>query len=151
MDQQFKRLKVQIVRHHDEAPDRRIKRKDNFRKVSVKVANRLGTPTAFYLAFMVILVWALSGPIFDFSDTWQLIINTGTTIVTFLMVFVIQNTQNRDSKALHLKIDELIKTQYGARDEFVDIEDLNDTELDELQEQFKHLHQRVQEEDAKRD
>lgn len=150
MDERLRQLRIQIVRHHHDAPERRLKRKDNFRKVSVKVANKLGTPAAFYIAFFLIVTWAVTGPIFKFSDTWQLIINTGTTIITFLMVFVIQNTQNRDSRALHLKMDELIKTQRGARDEFVDIEDLSDTELDELQDQFKELHKLVQKEDAKR-
>lgn len=151
MDRQLPRLKIQIIRHHQTTSGRHIRRKqqDSFRKLSVHIANRLGTSGAFYVAFFLILVWALSGPLFRFSDTWQLVINTGTTIVTFLMVFVIQNTQNRDSRALHLKLDELIKSQDGARVEFVDVEDLSDTELDELQEQFKDLHAEILKQDVK--
>lgn len=142
MDHNLKKLKILIVRHDGEDTKlaRQIKRKDNFRKLSVGVSTKLGSSSAFYIAFLVIIIWAASGPLFDFSDTWQLVINTSTTIVTFLMVFVIQNTQNRDSRAVHLKLDELIKAQRGARTEFVDIEDLSDSELDELQTQFKDLH-----------
>jgi low affinity Fe/Cu permease len=89
-------------------------------------------------------VWAITGPIFNFSDTWQLIINTGTTIVTFLMVFLIQNTQNRDAKAIHLKLDELIKAVKGARTRLVDLEDLSDEELEKLQGEFKRLHEQLE-------
>jgi len=99
-----------------------------FRKISAKISNAAGTAYAFIFAFLIVILWATSGPLFDFSDTWQLVINTGTTIVTFLMVFLIQNTQNRDSKAVHLKLDELIRAT-KARDAFVDLEDLSDDEL----------------------
>ena len=99
----------------------------------------LGSAWSFVAALLVIIVWAVLGPTFHYSDTWQLIINTGTTIVTFLMVFLIQNTQNRDSKAVHLKLDELIRAIEGARNHLVDLERLSDTELQQLQKQFEHI------------
>lgn len=98
-----------------------------------------GTAYSFVIALLVIALWATSGPLFGFSDTWQLVINTGTTIVTFLMVFLIQNTQNRDSKAVHLKLDELIRAT-TARNAFVDLEDLSDEELAQLDSDFRDLH-----------
>ena len=99
---------------------------------------------AFLLAVLLIVIWISSGPFFNFSDTWQLVINTTTTIVTFLMVFAIQNTQNRDAKAMQLKLNELIKASRGARTEFIDIEDLSDSELDVIQGQFKEFHDAFQ-------
>lgn len=113
---------------------------DLFHKISSKVATKVGSPGAFLLALSIVAVWALTGPLFGFSDTWQLVINTGTTVVTFLMVFVIQNTQNRDAKAMHLKMDELIRTVKGARNELVDVEDFSDAEIKALAEDFKKLH-----------
>lgn len=110
--------------------------KASFRKVAARISTATGTASAFLLAVSVVAVWAITGPLFGFSDTWQLVINTGTTIVTFLMVFLIQNTQNRDSKAMQLKLDELIRSTQ-ARDLFVDLEDLNDDELSELDRQFR--------------
>src|SRR6266403_4258140 len=98
-----------------------------------------GSNAAFILAIAVIAVWGATGPIFHYSDTWQLVINTGTTIITFLIVFLIQNTQNRDAKAIHLKLDELIRGVEGARTHLVDLETLSDKELDRLQEQFKRI------------
>ena len=96
-----------------------------FSKVATKAAAATGSAWGFSLAALAIVVWAITGPIFGFSDTWQLVINTGTTIVTFLMVFLIQNTQNRDTKALHLKLDELLRATQGARqDRFADLEDM---------------------------
>ena len=112
---------------------------DFFRRIAHSVSEATGTPWAFIVALTIILVWAISGPIFEFSDTWQLVINTGTTVVTFLMVFLIQNTQNRDSRAVHLKLDELIRGVSGARTGLVDLEDLSDEELDLLQKQFERL------------
>lgn len=112
---------------------------DLFHTVSVAISKKVGSPAAFCLALVIILAWALSGPVFDFSDTWQLIINTSTTIVTFLMVFLIQNTQNRDAKAMQIKLDELIKVSKAARDELIDLEDLTDEEIDHLQADFKKL------------
>jgi low affinity Fe/Cu permease len=113
--------------------------KDMFRKISTKISNAVGSAGAFMLAFAVVLVWAVTGPMFNFSDTWQLVINTGTTIVTFLMVFLIQNTQNRDSKAQHLKLDELIRVTKTARDSFVSLEELTDSELEVIDNEFKQL------------
>jgi low affinity Fe/Cu permease len=97
----------------------------------------------FVAALIVIVVWAATGPIFHYSDAWQLVINTGTTIVTFLMVFIIQNTQNRDSKAIHLKLDELIRSNSGARNALVSVQDMSDEELQELETEFKKLSERV--------
>ena len=113
--------------------------KDLFRKFAQTTSQAVGSPWAFILASMVIVVWAASGPMFGYSDTWQLVINTGTTIITFLMVFLIQNTQNRDARAIHLKLDELIRGVEGARTHLVDLEELSDEELERLQEQFKRL------------
>lgn len=110
-----------------------------FRKLSAKISTLVGTHWAFLVALVVIISWAVTGPMFGFSDTWQLVINTGTTIVTFLMVFIIQNTQNRDSRAIHIKLDELLKAIRGARNALVDIEDLPDEMLDELQEDFRKI------------
>lgn len=113
-----------------------------FRKFAQKAAEALGTPWAFIGALTIIIAWILSGPIFGFSDTWQLIINTGTTIMTFLMVFLIQNTQNRDAKAMHLKLDELIHAIKEARNSLIDLEDLSDEELKHLHEDFQKLRER---------
>jgi low affinity Fe/Cu permease len=110
-----------------------------FRKFSQQAAEAVGTPWSFIFAAGVIIVWAVLGPIFGFSDTWQLVINTGTTIVTFLMVFLIQNTQNRDARVMHLKLDELLRGVEGARTRLVDLEQLTDEELDQLQEQFQRI------------
>ena len=115
--------------------------KDTFRKVANKISAATGTSTAFLIALSIIIIWGVTGPVFNFSDTWQLIINTGTTIVTFLMVFLIQNTQNRDSKAMQLKLDELIRST-TARDGFVDLEDLKDEELAALDQEFHELHEK---------
>src|SRR5213596_2249126 len=112
---------------------------DGFRHFAHRSANVLGSAWAFIGAIFIIGVWGLTGPLFHFSDTWQLIINTGTTIVTFLMVFLIQNTQNRDAKAMHLKLDEIIRALKKARNELVDLEDLSDEELKKLEDQFKQL------------
>ncbi len=112
---------------------------DFFRAFAHKTAAVVGSPWAFLLAVLIILLWALSGPIFAFSDTWQLVINTSTTIITFLMVFLIQNTQNRDAQAIHLKLDELLRAVKGARTGLVDLEDLDDKELAHLQQEFERL------------
>ena len=110
-----------------------------FRKFAQATSAMVGSSWAFNLAVLIIIVWALTGPVFHYSDTWQLVINTGTTIITFLMVFLIQNTQNRDAKAMHLKLDEIIRALKGARNQLVDLEDLSDEELKELEEQFRRL------------
>ena len=117
---------------------------DAFRVFARQSAVLLGSAWAFAGAVLVIAVWLLTGPTFHFSDTWQLIINTATTIITFLMVFLIQNTQNRDAKAMHLKLDEVIRALNKARNELVDLEDLSDEELKKLEEQFKHLRQKAE-------
>jgi low affinity Fe/Cu permease len=111
-----------------------------FRKVAHKTSEIVGSSWAFVLALVVILIWAGTGPGNGYSDTWQLIINTGTTILTFLMVFLIQNTQNRDAKAIHLKLDELIRSVKAARTKLVDLEDMSDEELNKLGDEFKQLH-----------
>ncbi len=116
---------------------------DRFRRFAHAVATAAGRSWAFAIAFVTILVWAATGPLFHFSDTWQLVINTGTTIVTFLMVFLIQNTQNRDALAIHLKLDELIKAVQGARNRLVSLERYDDDELEELQREFRELHERA--------
>ncbi|MBI2601057.1 low affinity iron permease family protein [Candidatus Daviesbacteria bacterium] len=121
-----------------------------FHKVSSKVSAVTGSPYAFLVAFLVIIIWLINGPAFNYSDTWQLVINTSTTIITFLMVFLIQNTQNRDAKAIHLKLDELLKAAKGARTGLVDIEDLPDEELGKLQQEFKDLHEKYSMEVEKR-
>ncbi|HXV41849.1 MAG TPA: low affinity iron permease family protein [Anaerolineae bacterium] len=113
-----------------------------FRKFAHKTSVVVGSPWAFITAVAIIVIWAVTGPIFGFSDTWQLIINTGTTIVTFLMVFLIQNTQNRDAVAIHLKLDELIRGVKSARNSLVDLEDLSDEELEQLQQEFRRLRER---------
>jgi len=112
---------------------------DFFRKFAHRTSNGVGSPWAFIAAVLIIVVWAVTGPIFHFSDTWQLVINTGTTIITFLMVFLIQNTQNRDAVAIHLKLDELIRALKGARNKLVDLEELSDEELEKLRQEFHRL------------
>lgn len=112
-----------------------------FRKISSNVSSIMGSPYSFVIAVLIILVWWFTGPLFGFSDTWQLMINTGTTIVTFLMVFLIQNTQNRDTKAIHIKLDELVRAVKGARNSLVNIENVDDAELETLQQEFKELHE----------
>jgi low affinity Fe/Cu permease len=113
-----------------------------FRAFACAVAAAVGTHWAFLIAFAVIIVWAVTGPLFRFSDSWQLVINTGTTIVTFLMVFLIQATQNRDGKAVQLKLDELIRAQRTARNVFADLEHATEDELREFEEEFKALRAR---------
>jgi low affinity Fe/Cu permease len=117
--------------------------RDAFRVFATRTSEWVGTPAAFVLGLGLIVLWALTGPFFHFSDTWQLVVNTATTIVTFLMVFLIQNTQNRDARAIHLKLDELIRGVKGARTAMVALENATDDELAELQEEFERLHQRL--------
>ena len=113
--------------------------REQFRIIAHLISQAMGTAWAFTVAIAVVLLWAVTGPLFGFSDTWQLVINTGTTIVTFLMVFLIQNTQNRDAKAIHLKLDELIRAVAEARTGMVDLEDLTEEELDKFQKEFQRL------------
>jgi len=117
---------------------------DTFRVFARRSSMMLGSAWAFAAAVLAILIWILTGPTFHFSDTWQLIINTTTTIITFLMVFLIQNTQNRDAKAVHLKLDEMIRALKGARNQLVDLEDLSDEDLKKLEEQFQRLRKKAE-------
>jgi low affinity Fe/Cu permease len=110
-----------------------------FSRFANSTAQFVGHPSVFFAAVSVLLAWALSGPYFHYSDTWQLIINTGTTIITFLVVFLIQNTQNRDAKALHLKLDELIRSHHPANDDLIDVQKLSDEELDELEKRYEKI------------
>lgn len=134
-----------------------------FRGVASRTSAMAGSPVVFVGAVFVVLIWAATGDYFDYSDTWQLIINTGTTIATFLMVFLIQNTQNRDTKALQIKLDELLRATKGARSYYVSLEDLTDEEIEQLNRQFqaiahkpgtaraiKKLHQTIEAEHAQR-
>jgi low affinity Fe/Cu permease len=110
-----------------------------FHKFSLKVSKTVGSPRMFIGALLLIILWICTGPVFHFSDTWQLVINTSTTIITFLMVFVIQNSQNRESAALQLKLDELIRAVTAARNNLVNLEEFSDEELERLQEEFRNL------------
>lgn len=110
-----------------------------FRRIAARVAQIVGTPWTFLVSVLLIIGWAISGPFFHYSDTWQLVINTSTTIITFLMVFLIQNTQNRDAKAIHLKLDELIKATKGARNQMIDLDALTDEQLKELEDDYKRI------------
>jgi low affinity Fe/Cu permease len=114
-------------------------KKNLFMIFSNKAADWTGSPQAFIAAVAIIVIWALSGPVFGYSDTWQLVINTGTTIVTFLMVFLIQNTQNRDSKAMQLKLDELIRVTPGAHARLLDIEELSDRDLQHMRDKYERI------------
>ena len=116
--------------------------KQAFRKFSVAAANALGSPWMFIANVLLIGVWLAAGPFFHYSDTWQLLVNTATTVFTYLAVFLIQNTQNRDATAIHLKLDELIKGVGGARTGLVNLEKLSDEELSALQEEFNQLRKR---------
>ena len=117
--------------------------RETFRAFAARVSDLVGSPGAFILGLALIIVWALTGPVFGYSDTWQLVVNTATTIVTFLMVFLIQATQNRDARATHLKLDELLRAVKGARTAMVALETSTDEELAELQEEFERLHRRL--------
>ena len=114
-----------------------------FRRFATLTSEWVGTPGAFVLGLSLIVLWAATGPVFGYSDSWQLVVNTATTIVTFLMVFLIQATQNRDAKAIHLKLDELLRGVRGARTAMVALENSTDEELAELQEEFARLHERL--------
>ncbi len=120
-------------------------RSDRFGRFAARSSHYLGSRWAFVAAIGVIVVWAVTGPIFHYSDTWQLVINTGTTIVTFLMVFLIQNTQNRDARAIHLKLNELIHAVDKAKNRMIDVENLSDLELDELARTYEKIRTSAQE------
>ena len=118
--------------------------KAHFHKFAIAVSRAVGSPYAFGIAVLMIVLWSISGPIFGFSDTWQLVINTSTTIVTFLVVFLIQNTQNNDSRGLHIKIDELIRSHKEARNKVIDLETLSDEQLDALEREYKRICKQAQ-------
>ena len=113
--------------------------RNSYARLAKSVSRVCGRPQTFALATGVILVWIVTGPIFGFSDTWQLVINTGTTIVTFLMVFLIQNTQNRDTQAIQIKLDELIRATTGAHNALLDLEELQDTNLEQFRKRYETL------------
>jgi low affinity Fe/Cu permease len=117
--------------------------KEGFRRFARRCSDAVASPSVFLLAVTACIVWAATGPLYHYSDTWQLVINTSTTIVTFLMVFLIQNTQNRDAKATHLKLDELLRAVKGARTGLVRLEDLSEEELETLRKEFERLHDRA--------
>lgn len=117
---------------------------DLFHKVAQRISIIVGSPLAFATAFAVIVLWALSGVYFDYSDTWQLVINTGTSVLTFLIIFLVQNTQNRDAKAIHLKLDELIRSTKRARNQLLDVEDMSDSDLLGLHNEFLALREKTQ-------
>lgn len=119
--------------------------REPFRRFSVWAADALGSPWMFVGNVFLIVVWLGMGPLFNYSDSWQLIVNTATTVITYLAVFLIQNTQNRDAKAMHLKLDELISSVEGARNRLVDLQNLTDAELEDLQKQFQRMQVKVRE------
>lgn len=123
--------------------------KKYFNQLAESTSRALGTAWAFVIAVGTVVVWAVSGPAFHFNDTWQLTINTGTTIITFLMVFLIQNTQNRDARATQLKLDELVRAVDQARNSMVNLQDLTDQELDALESEFRKLGRRTNTADSK--
>jgi low affinity Fe/Cu permease len=139
MKTQKKKLKEQ-----EESRDFFCVASDAFRIFARRSSSVLGSAWVFAGAIVIIVVWALTGPMFHYSNTWQLIINTGTTIVTFLMVFLIQNTQNRDAKAAHLKLDEIIRAVKGARNELIDLEKLADEDLTSLEKQFERVRKKAE-------
>jgi len=116
-----------------------------FSRFASRTAQIVGHPYMFLFAVAVIILWGITGPYFHYSDTWQLIINTGTTIITFLVVFLIQNTQNRDAKALHLKLDELIRSHSPANNDLIDVEKLSDEELQELEKRYEQIRKQCEE------
>jgi low affinity Fe/Cu permease len=110
-----------------------------FTRFSKWASRATGRPSTFIGAVLIVVIWAFTGPLFDFSDTWQLVINTGTTIITFLMVFLIQNTQNRDTEAMHIKLDELIRAVETAKNTVLDLEELDEAELDKLRAEYEAI------------
>lgn len=116
-----------------------------FRKLAHMCSDFIGRPIAFIASVLIVALWAFLGPVFGYSDTWQLVINTGTTIITFLMIFLVQNTQNRDAKAIHLKLDEVIRAIKGARNDLMDLEDEPDERLKDLHNEFHELSQKSKE------
>ena len=148
LDSAVNKTQVGELKQHEQERDFFCVVRDAFRVFANRCSAMLGSAWAFSAAVLVILLWLVTGPMFHFSDTWQLIINTATTVVTFLMVFLIQNTQNRDAKAKHLKLDELIRAIKNARNELVDLEELSDEELKKLEDQFRRTRRRAENDEA---
>src|SRR5262245_2456060 len=123
--------------------------KERFRHLAVKISTWTGSATTFTMAILIVVIWAVTGPLFDFSDTWQLVINTGTTIITFLMVFLIQSTQNRDTESMQVKLDEIIRSIGNAKNEVLDLEELEEEELDEIRGTYTEMAQKAREGRAK--
>ncbi len=123
----------------------------SFGRAATRTAGWAGSPWMFLFAVGIVVLWGLLGPLYHYSDTWQLVINTGTTIITFLMVFLIQNTQNRDAKAIHLKLDEIIRSIHHAHNEMIDIEKLSDKELEELAQHYERIRKECERRDRERD
>jgi low affinity Fe/Cu permease len=132
-----------VPRATDAKTGRRGKGRDLFQRFALRATRATGSTAAFVIAAAVVLTWAVTGPLFHFSDTWQLVINTGTTIVTFLMVFLIQHTQNKDSAAIQLKLDEIVAAIPDASNRLIDAEDMEDVELDALHRQHQELAKRA--------
>ena len=145
-DNNIKAMKTQEekAKRRQESRDFFCVASDAFRIFARRSSAVLGSAWAFGVAILIIVIWGLTGPAFHYSNTWQLIINTGTTIVTFLMVFLIQNTQNRDAKAAHLKLDEIIRALKGARNELIDLEKLADEDLTTLEKQFERVRKKAE-------
>ena len=137
------KTQTEELKQHEQERDLFCIVSDAFRVFAQRSSIMLGSAWAFTAAVLVILLWLLTGPTFHFSDTWQLIINTATTVITFLMVFLIQNTQNRQDTAIQIKLDELLKGTKGARTSLVDIEELSDEELEKLHKEFERLHKQL--------
>jgi low affinity Fe/Cu permease len=114
-----------------------------FRMFSQKISTLMGSPWSFFLATTMVIIWAFSGRYFNYSDTWELIINTATTIITFLMVFIIQNSQNRDMRSLHLKMDELIRATRKARNSMMEVEHMSENEINQLEKEFRELKEKI--------
>ena len=129
---------------------RPTKPRSHFTRFAKWTAHATGRPVTFCLAALIIVVWIVTGPIFHFSDTWQLVINTGTTIITFLMVFLIQSTQNRDSEAMQVKLDEIIRAIGNAKNEVLDLEELEEEDLDEIRQTYTDMAQKAREVRARR-
>ena len=145
-DNNMKKMKTQKEKAKlgEESRDLFCVASDAFRIFASRSSRVLGSAWAFGVAILIIVIWGITGPAFHYSNTWQLIINTGTTIVTFLMVFLIQNTQNRDAKAAHLKLDEIIRALKGARNELIDLEKLADEDLTSLEKQFERVRKKAE-------
>jgi len=134
-----KSVSTAMTRTHSQQPGSSCHKRSWFSRLASRCSHATGSPITFVLALLTVVVWGVTGPFFGFSDTWQLVINTGTTIVTFLMVFVIQNSQNRDTAAIQLKLDELIRSVQGAENRLMDLEDLDEEELAEFHERYARL------------